>query len=72
MTCILVTMLVTGKDFKQANLFWTLIHWLIFREHNMIRFHDGEPTGIYYSQHSDGAAYDWNDEILSMADNRVR
>ncbi|KAL1847994.1 hypothetical protein Daus18300_013754 [Diaporthe australafricana] len=35
-------------------------------EHNMIRFRDGKPTGIYFSQHSDGAAYDWDDKALAM------
>lgn len=39
-------------------------------EHNMIRFRDGNPVGIYYSQHSDGSAYDWGDGALSMTDGR--
>ncbi|KAH6962432.1 hypothetical protein BKA56DRAFT_560182 [Ilyonectria sp. MPI-CAGE-AT-0026] len=39
-------------------------------EHNMVRFRDGKPTGIYYSQHSSGAAYDWNDTDLSLEDGR--
>lgn len=39
-------------------------------EHNMVRFHDGKPTGIYYSQHSSGAAYEWNDTRLSLEDER--
>ncbi|KPM39835.1 hypothetical protein AK830_g6718 [Neonectria ditissima] len=39
-------------------------------EHNMVRFRDGEPTGIYYSQHSSGAAYSWNDTGLSLRDGR--
>ncbi|KAI5292636.1 hypothetical protein KEM55_007662, partial [Ascosphaera atra] len=30
------------------------------REHNMIRFNNGEPYAIFYSQHSDGFAYGWN------------
>ncbi|KAK7423560.1 hypothetical protein QQX98_001018 [Neonectria punicea] len=30
-------------------------------EHNMVRFRNGEPIGIYYSQHVDGEAYDWAD-----------
>ena len=38
----------------------------------MIRFQDGEPVGIYYSQHRDGAAYDWNDERISKTGVRVR
>lgn len=37
----------------------------------MIRFQDGEPVGIYYSQHRDGAAYDWDDESISKTDDRV-
>ncbi|KAI7780542.1 hypothetical protein LA080_015943 [Diaporthe eres] len=39
-------------------------------EHNMVRFRDGKPTGIYFSQHSDGAAYKWSDAALSMEDER--
>lgn len=38
----------------------------------MIRFRDSKPTGIYYSQHAGGAAYDWNDMTLSMKSGRVR
>ncbi|KAK7447223.1 hypothetical protein Landi51_07098 [Colletotrichum acutatum] len=41
-------------------------------EHNMIRFHDGKPTGIYYSQHSSGSAYKWDDKALSVENGRVR
>lgn len=41
------------------------------REHNMIRFRDSKPTGIYYSQHAGGAAYDWSDMKLSMKSGRV-
>ena len=37
----------------------------------MIRFRDGQPTGIYYSQHSGGAAYGWHDEGISLEDERV-
>lgn len=37
----------------------------------MVRFRNGTPIGIYYSQHSDGSAYDWDDEALSMKDERV-
>ena len=37
----------------------------------MIRFQDEEPTGIYYSQHSDGAAYGWDDENLMKSAGRV-
>ncbi|KAL6857284.1 hypothetical protein J3F83DRAFT_364731 [Trichoderma novae-zelandiae] len=39
-------------------------------EHNMIRFRDGEPIGIWYSQHVSGAAYDWDHKGLSMKDER--
>ncbi|KAF2845704.1 hypothetical protein T440DRAFT_260367 [Plenodomus tracheiphilus IPT5] len=39
-------------------------------EHNMIRFRDGKPTGIYYSQHGDGRAYEWDDTELSKQDGR--
>ncbi|TAQ87160.1 hypothetical protein B7494_g4539 [Chlorociboria aeruginascens] len=28
-------------------------------EHNMIRFKDGVPTAIWYSQHSNGEAFEW-------------
>ncbi|CAI0649747.1 unnamed protein product [Colletotrichum noveboracense] len=41
-------------------------------EHNMVRFRDGKPTGIYFSQHVDGAAYDWDDSTISKIDERVR
>ena len=37
----------------------------------MIRFRGGKPTGIYYSEHSDGSAYDWDDKTLSIEDERV-
>lgn len=37
----------------------------------MIRFEDGEPTGIYFSQHSDGQAMEWDDPELSKVDGRV-
>lgn len=37
----------------------------------MIRFRDGIPTGIYFSQHSDGAAYEWDDAALTREDDRV-
>ncbi|KAG8416405.1 hypothetical protein J3459_007559 [Metarhizium acridum] len=39
-------------------------------EHNMVRFRDGKPNGIYYSQHSGGAAYAWDHADLSMKDGR--
>jgi hypothetical protein len=37
----------------------------------MVRFHDGKPTGIYYSQHRDGAAYDWDNDAISKTNERV-
>ena len=37
----------------------------------MVRFRKGKPTGIYYSQHRDGAAYGWNDAALTMENERV-
>jgi hypothetical protein len=40
-------------------------------ENNMIRFRDGEPQGIYYSQHVSGEVYNWGDGGLSMASERV-
>ncbi|OHE92133.1 vacuolar protein sorting-associated protein 62 [Colletotrichum orchidophilum] len=39
-------------------------------EHNMIRFRDGKPTGIYYSQHVDGASLSWDDSTLTKMDGR--
>ncbi|KAL6899965.1 hypothetical protein GGI43DRAFT_405934 [Trichoderma evansii] len=39
-------------------------------EHNMVRFRDSKPTGIYYSQHAGGAAYNWDDMTLSMKSGR--
>lgn len=39
-------------------------------EHNMVRFRDGKPTGIYYSQHVDGSAFDWSDNGLTIQDDR--
>ncbi|PTB70116.1 hypothetical protein BBK36DRAFT_1173339 [Trichoderma citrinoviride] len=39
-------------------------------EHNMVRFRDGKPIGIWYSQHVSGAAYDWNHKALSKEDER--
>ena len=38
----------------------------------MIRFRDGEPVGIFYSQHRDGAAFDWDDQSISKSGGRVR
>jgi hypothetical protein len=31
-------------------------------ENNMIRFRDSRPVGIYYSQHTDGEAYEWESQ----------
>ncbi|KAK1561488.1 vacuolar protein sorting-associated protein 62 [Colletotrichum navitas] len=39
-------------------------------EHNMIRFRDGKPVGIYFSQHVDGSSYSWDDPELSKTDGR--
>ncbi|KAL0767044.1 hypothetical protein CaCOL14_010615 [Colletotrichum acutatum] len=39
-------------------------------EHNMIRFQDGKPTGIYYSQHVDGASFNWDNAALTKTDGR--
>lgn len=38
----------------------------------MVRFRDGKPTGIYFSQHSDGSVYDWSDSALTIENERVR
>ncbi|KAH6893365.1 vacuolar protein sorting-associated protein 62 [Thelonectria olida] len=37
-------------------------------EHNMVRFQDGKPIGIYYSQHIDGRGYYWDDSTLNITD----
>jgi hypothetical protein len=37
----------------------------------MVRFRDGEPTGIYFSQHSSGNALKWEDRGLSREGERV-
>jgi hypothetical protein len=39
-------------------------------EHNMIRFKDEKPTGIYYSQHRDGTSYKWDDAAISKTGGR--
>ncbi|KAK0748919.1 hypothetical protein B0T18DRAFT_486973 [Schizothecium vesticola] len=39
-------------------------------EHNMIRFRDGKPKGIYFSQHRDGAEYSWDDSTVTKRDGR--
>jgi hypothetical protein len=36
----------------------------------MVRFHDGKPTGIWYSQHSFGTAYSWDDAAISKQEGR--
>lgn len=41
------------------------------REHNMIRFHNGIPTGIYFSQHIDGVGYEWDDVTVAKTGDRV-
>jgi hypothetical protein len=38
----------------------------------MIRFRDGKPIGIYFSQHRDGAAYSWDDSTVTKRNGRVR
>lgn len=37
----------------------------------MVRFRDGKPTGIYFSQHRDGTAYSWDDSTVAKRDGRV-
>jgi hypothetical protein len=37
----------------------------------MVRFRDGDPTGIYFSQHSSGHALKWEDRGLSREGERV-
>jgi hypothetical protein len=72
-----------GNNIKQIRepLNWALsfiekklrVHWgdhVGDWETNMIRFRDGAPTGIYYSQHGDGAAYNWTDLVLSKDNGR--
>ncbi|KIW07471.1 uncharacterized protein PV09_01439 [Verruconis gallopava] len=39
-------------------------------ENNMIRFRDGMPVGIYYSQHTSGKVYDWESKEVEKVDNR--
>ncbi|KAM5354828.1 hypothetical protein ACJ41O_001474 [Fusarium nematophilum] len=39
-------------------------------ENNMIRFRDGKPVGIFYSQHVDGRAFEWDDPEISKLDGR--
>lgn len=40
-------------------------------ENNMVRFKNGEPTGIYYSQHVSGEVYKWDDKKLEKESERV-
>lgn len=40
----------------------------IFREHNMIRFKDGEPQAIWFSQHASGQAFTY--DALEKSDER--
>lgn len=37
----------------------------------MIRFHNGIPTGIYFSQHIDGVGYEWDDVTVAKTGDRV-
>ena len=53
------------------NTWLGLMIGLSLREHSMVRFRDEQATGIYYSQHSSGTAYDWNEEGLSLRNERV-
>ncbi|KAJ4244734.1 hypothetical protein NW762_014309 [Fusarium torreyae] len=39
-------------------------------EHNMVRFHNGTPVGVYYSQHIDGVGYKWDDSRVNISDGR--
>ncbi|WEW57475.1 hypothetical protein PRK78_002942 [Emydomyces testavorans] len=53
-----VTMLATGKmPFLFVNEFEPEKDR---REHNMIRFQNGQPQAIWYSQHSSGQAFEWD------------
>lgn len=38
----------------------------------MDRFRERRPTGLYFSQHSDGSTYDWDDPTISKDNGRVR
>ncbi|SPJ74239.1 uncharacterized protein FTOL_03969 [Fusarium torulosum] len=39
-------------------------------EHNMVRFHNGTPVGVYYSQHVDGVGYKWDDSKINITNGR--
>lgn len=62
------TILVIGKQSYYLSASFLLN---IPREHNMIRYVDGEPTGIFYSEHGDGRAYSWDDPKLLTSGGRV-
>lgn len=56
-------MWVTGRVAPEPDrLIGTSTYPATRREHNMIRFKDGKPVGIYYSQHGTGQACEWEDE----------
>lgn len=40
-------------------------------ENNMIRFRDGVPQGIYFSQHVNGEVFEWGDKRLEKEKERV-
>lgn len=50
-------MLGTG-EFAYSSVYDSCL--TVSREHNMIRFIDGEPGAIWYSQHSRGQAFTYN------------
>ncbi|RGP70967.1 aat family amino acid transporter [Fusarium sporotrichioides] len=39
-------------------------------EHNMVRFHNGTPVGVYYSQHVDGVGFKWDDSSINITEGR--
>ena len=66
--CTLATMLETG-EFIVERFRMKLTRFL--REHNMVRFHNGTPVGVYYSQHVDGVGFKWDDQRINVIDGRV-
>lgn len=38
----------------------------------MVRFHNGTPVGVYYSQHVDGVGFKWDSSKINITDGRVR
>lgn len=60
------------RGFRADPLCRSSFSFNLYREHTMVRFRDGEPVGIFYSQHAGGAAYEWDDPTLSITDGRVR